>query len=90
MLYYVQVHLLGVKPGIRYLGFTTISLILGLKRGSLTASFHLAFVDLIINSNRRFDHFKQILRFIHSADLVFNEILETIIELGGEGITFLI
>jgi hypothetical protein len=90
MLYSIQVHFPRVQSWVGFLGFTGINFISRLEYGSSACTFYLAFINMIINSDSRFNHFGQILRLIYLANFVLNGILEAIIELGRDNVTFLI
>jgi hypothetical protein len=58
--------------------------------GLIAYAFHLSFVNSIINLDGGFNHFGQVFWSIHSVNLVFNGVLEAIIEFGRDGVAFLI
>jgi hypothetical protein len=80
MLYDVQIHLLRVDTLGWFLKLTHVGFILMLKRGSLSSTFHLSLIYMIINTYNNLDHISQLIRSITLSDLILYMILKASIK----------
>jgi hypothetical protein len=76
MLCDVQVHLLRVDTLEGFIKSTYVGFILVLERGSLSSTFHLSLIYMIINVYNDLDYISQLIRSIIFNDLILHMILK--------------